>query len=139
MAYAGYLIKLGGASGTAIPMKYMALAKYKSTPNQRMEAKATRAVTGLLHRTTVAHTATKIEFQTPPMTNTQVAELNGLFQAAFTSSLERKLTINYYDQETDTYKNADCYMPDADYTIDHIDQATNTVYYASIRYAFIEY
>lgn len=139
MAYSGYLIKLGGSAGTVLPMEYIGIESYKSTPNQRMESKATRSVTGLLHRTTVEHKATKIEFNTPVITNHQLATLNNLFATHFTNQLERKLTINYYDQETDTYRDAECYMPDVSYDILRIDQDTNTVYYNSIRYAFIEY
>ena len=139
MAYGGYLIKLGGVNGTPLPMQYIGISSYKSTPNQRMEAKATRSVTGLLHRTIVEHKATKIEFTTPTLTNSQLATLNGLLAANFSNNLERKITINYYDQETDTYRDADCYMPDINYEIDHIDEATSTVYYNGVRYAFIEY
>lgn len=139
MAYSGYLIKLGGNAGTVLPMEYIAMESYKSTPNQRMESKATRSVTGLLHRTTVEHKATKIEFDTTVLTNTQLATLNNLFATHYSNQLERKLTINYYDQETDTYRDAECYMPDVSYDILRIDQNTNTVYYNSVRYAFIEY
>lgn len=139
MAYAGYLIKLGGASGTVLPLEYIAFSSYKSTPNQRMEARATRAVTGVLHRTTVEHKATKIEFNTPLLTNKQLAALNNLLISHFSNVLERKITINYYDQETDSYRNAECYMPDVNYEISRVDQNTNTVYYNGIRYAFIEY
>ena len=139
MAYAGYLIKLGGSGGTTLPMEYIASDSYKSTPNQRMESKATRSVTGVLHRTTVEHKATKIEFNTTMLTNTQLAALNNLFATHFSNQLERKITINYYDQETDTYRDAVCYMPDVNYEIYRIDQDTNTVYYNGIRYAFIEY
>ena len=139
MAYNGYLIKLGGSAGDVLPIKYMAIGSYKSTPNQRMEANATRAVTGVLHRTTVEHKATKIEFNTPVMTNTDIVALNNLIGSHFTNVLEKKLTINYYDQETDSYRDAVCYMPDIDYTISRIDKATNTIYYEGIRYAFIEY
>ena len=139
MAYSGYLIKLGGSNGTVLPMEYIAAESYKSTPNQRMEAKATRSVTGLLHRTTVEHKATKIEFTTPVLTNHQLATLNNLFATNFSNNLERKITINYYDQETDDYRDAECYMPDVNYEIKHIDQNMNIVYYGEIRYAFIEY
>lgn len=139
MAYAGYLIKLGGSGGTILPAKYIALDSYKSTPNQRMEAQATRSVTGILHRTTVEHKATKIEFTTPMLTNSDVRDLNNLLGSHFINALERKIVINYYDQETDSYRNATCYMPDVDYTINRIDTATDTVYYDGIRYAFIEY
>jgi hypothetical protein len=139
MSYNGYLIKLGGSSGVPLPLKYIKIDSYKCTPNQRMESKATRSVTGLLHRTTVQHTATKVEFETPYINNNELQELNTLIRNAFTNMLERKLTINYYDQETDSYKNAEVYMPDVGYSISRIDSNTNTVYYDSVRYAFIEY
>lgn len=139
MAFSGFLIKLGGSSGIELPMEYMAVESYKCTPNQRMESKATRSVTGLLQRTTVSHTATKIEFETPHLTNKQRSALNTLFTNAFTDSLQRKLTIYYYDDETDTYKTADVYMPDVQYTIDHIDLTKNIIFYKPVRYAFIEY
>ena len=139
MAYNGYLIKLGGSAGTALPMKYIALEQYSCTPNQRMESKATRAVTGVLHRTTVTHTATKIEFTTTTLTNSDVVALNTLLQNNFSNAQERKITIEYYDMESDTYKEATCYMPDVQYQISRVDNTNNIVWYSPIRYAFIEY
>ena len=139
MAYNGYLIKLGGSGGAILPMEYISPQSYKSTPNQRMESEAARSITGVLHRTTVEHTATKIEFKTTVLTNKQLRTLNNLLRTYFSDNLERKITINYYDQETDDYRNATCYMPDVDYTISRIDTDTNLVYYEPIRYAFIEY
>ena len=139
MAFNGYLIRLGGSSGTILSMKFMSISSYKCTPNQRMESQATRAVTGLLHRTTVEHTATKIEFETPLMTNKDINILNSALRSHFTNEKERKIVINYYDIETDSYKDATCYMPDVDYIIDRVNKTTNTIYYKPIRYAFIEY
>lgn len=139
MAYNGFLIKLGGQNGVILPAKYIALGSYKCTPNQRMESQATRSVTGILHRTTVEHKATKIEFTTPMITNKDVAQLTSMLFAAFSDTLERKLNIYYYDQEIDDYRDAICYMPDVDYEISRIDTSTNTIYYNGVRYAFIEY
>ena len=139
MAYAGYLIKLGGSSGTPLPMKFIGLESYTSTPNQRLESKAARAVTGILHRTTCSHTATKIEFETPYINNKELAELNTLISGYYTSGIERKISIQYYDQEWDTYNTVTCYMPDIKYVIDHIDPDTQLIIYKPIRYAFIEY
>ena len=137
MAYNGFLIKLGGSTGTEFPMKYIKVGGYDITPNQRMESDAKRDTTGVLHRTTVDHTATKIEFNTPAMTNREVGALNTLLTNNMTSVKERKLTLYYYDMETDTYKTGTFYMPDAKYSINHIDG--NVVYYNEIRFAFIEY
>ena len=137
MAFSGYLIKLGGSSGTEFPLKYVKLEGYTITPNQRMETEAKRAVTGLLHRNTVAHTASKIEFTTPNMTNLDVDAMMTLFRNAWTNTIERKLTLYYYEMETDSYKTGDFYMPDIKFEIDHIDG--NLIYYKECRVAFIEY
>ena len=139
MAYNGYLVKVGGASGTILPMKYIKIDGYNITPNQRMETEAKRAVTGVLHRTTVEHTASKIEFTTPIMTNADMDNMMTLFRNAWTSVAERKLSIQYYDMETNTYKVADVYMPDIKFEIDHIDNANYIIYYKETRVAFIEY
>lgn len=139
MAFSGYLIKLKGGTVQELPMEYISIESYNCTPDQRMESKATRATTGLLHRTTVEHKPVKIEFETPPMTNSDIATLNALIQGHFTDSLQRKLTIEFYNNETDSYRDATVYMPDTHYTINRIDKATNTIYYNKVRYAFIEY
>ena len=137
MAYSGYLIKVGGSNGTILPMKYVAYNSYNITPNQRMESEAKRSVTGVLYRSTVAHTATKVEFNTPPLTNDDVDTMMTLLKNAWTSTIERKLTLQYYDMETNTYKEGTFYMPDIKYEIERLEG--NTVHYSPIRIAFIEY
>lgn len=141
MAYNGYLIKVGGSSGTILPMKYIKIEGYDITPNQRMETEAKRAVTGLLHRNTVAHTASKIEFNTPHLTNAELSAMMNLFRSAWTSVSERKLNLEYYDMETDSYKTGTFYMPDIKYSINHIKGTGSSavVIYNEMRVAFIEY
>ena len=139
MAYNGYLVKVGGSSGTPLPMKFIKVEGYDVTSNQRMEVEAKRDVTGHLHRNTVEHTSTKIEFNTPYMTNMDMEEMMTLFRNAWTNVIERQLTIEYYDPETNTYKVADVYMPDIKYPIDHIDNVHNIITYKETRVAFIEY
>ena len=137
MAFSGYLIKLGGSAGTELPLKYMKLDAYNITPNQRMESEAKRAVTGVLHRTTVAHTASKIEFNTPIMTNADVDAMMTLIRNNWTNTQERKITLQYYDMETDSYKEGTFYMPDVKFQIYRIEG--NTIFYKENRFAFIEY
>lgn len=137
MSYAGYLIKLGGPGGTILPDKFIKAEGYEITPNQRMETEAKRSVTGVLYRSTVEHTATKIEINTPNMTNTDVAELMALLRSFWTSNIERKLVLEYYDIETDSYKTGTFYMPDIKFHISHAD--SNSITYKETRLAFIEY
>lgn len=140
MAYAGYLVKLKGGTAEVLPMKYMAISSYKAAPDQRMESDAYRATTGKLHRTTVPHTATKIEFETPAqMTNKDISTLNALISGHYTDALQKKLVIEYYDNDTDTYKEGEVYVVDREYPIDRVDNNRNIIYYNPIRYAFIEY
>ena len=138
MAFSGYLIKVG-SSEVEIPLKYMRAETYTVTPNQRMEWSAERDVNGYLHRVTVENQPPKIEFSTPLMTNSDIATLNAIFSAAYSAADERKLTVKYYDPETDSYKTHDCYMPDVHYSIRNVDAANNVINYEELRYAFIGY
>ena len=140
MAFSGYLIKLGGPGGTELPMKYIKAEGYDITPNQRMEAEAKRSITGVLYRSTVPHTASKIEFNTPNMTNTDVEAMMNLFRTAWQqtgSVLERKLKLEYYDMETNSYKTGDFYMPDIKFQISRVNGSK--IIYRETRIAFIEY
>jgi len=139
MAYNGYLIMLGGNLGTVLPLKYMRYETYKITPNQRLDYNSTRDSTGVLHRTALSHTATKIEFNTPRMKSSDMNALMNLIKAKWTSSAERKITLYYFDPETNGYKIGTFYMPDIDFTISNIDGKTGTIWYTETRFAFIEY
>lgn len=139
MAFNGYLIKVGTAPGTEIPLTYMRAETYSVTPNQRLEWSAERDVTGVLHRETTPNMPPKIEFKTPLITNRDISILNGIIASAFSVVAERKLTVEYYDPESDTYKTHDCYMPDVKYEIRNVDAANNVVNYKELRYAFIGY
>lgn len=137
MAFLGYMIRLGGSGGVILPMEYVKAESYNVEPARKTEAENRKAVTGLTHRHVAEHTSVKIEFETRSMNNTALATLNGLISAAMTNTLKRDITIEYYDTETDSYKEADCYMPDVKYNIRKIGQ--DEVLYSPISYTFIEY
>jgi len=139
MAFNGVLIKLGGSSGTAIPMKFISAETYQITPNQRMELTAERDSNGVLHRSVVSNKPVKIEFETPYLNNTQVQALNTLLTSNYTVASERKISVYYYDTSSDSYKTESCYVPDIQYTINHIDVAGQKIVYNPIRIAFIGY
>lgn len=138
MAFSGYLIKMkNGNDVVELPLSYVKAESYSATPNQRLESSAARSTTGYLKRTTCDHTATKIEINTIPMTNTQWKTLWDLIKGKFSNLKQRNITLEYYDNESDSYQTGDFYMPDIEYPILRVDG--NTIYYDSIRLAFIEY
>ena len=140
MAFNGKLLELKiNGNWTEFPMKLINAESYKVTPAQRMESSASRSATGLLKRTTCSHTASKIDLSTIVMTNKDVKTIEDLLTSAYTDSLQRKLDIKYYDPQSDSYKTGTVYVPDIDYNIMRVDKTTNTIWYASTRYAFIEY
>lgn len=135
MAYAGYLLKVGG---TVLPFKYIRFDSYKCTPNQRLEGDGTgRDATGGLHRETAEKVATKIEFETPPLTDVEVVALNALLRAGMTNTLERRVTLEYYVDETGSYKTGEFYIPDIEYSIYFAEGAR--LHYNPVRVAFIGY
>ncbi len=138
MAFNGKLLELKtGANYVEFPMKYIKAESYKATPDQRMESSANRSASGYLKRTTCPHTATKIEFNTIPLTNAEINDINTKLGNAYTNAQQRELDIRYYDNETDSHKTATVYVPDVDYEIMRIEGTV--IHYNSIRYAFIEY
>lgn len=136
MAYANYLLKAGGVEIT--PSPYIQLATYKVTPNQRLDTSAERNTDGVLIRSTVAHTPTKIEFNTPPLYSSDVAALMTILTTAYTNVLERKLSLNYYVPGLDTYQTGNFYVPDIAFTISRI-VSSSILQYGPTRIAFVEY
>ena len=140
MAFNGKLLQLKtGADYVDFPLKYIKAESYKVTPDQRLEQSAGRTSSGKLVRTTLSHTASKIDFNTVPLTNADVNDINTKLSNAYTDSLERKLKVKYYDPTTDSYKYGDFYVPDVDYEILRIDLVNNIIHYNSVRFALIEY
>lgn len=134
MAYAGYLIKVGGYE---IPLKYIKAESYSPYRNIQ-DLDSYRDADGILHRTALEHIPNKVEFETVPMlTNTQFSEIMGNIQANFTNALERKASVTLYLPETDSYVTQDMYMPDIKPTMYFAD--STVIKYNAIRLAFIGY
>lgn len=133
--YQGYLVKIGNIK---LDYKYIQYDSYTVTPNQRQDLDSFRDNNGYLHRTVLPHTATKIDFETPPMPESAKMALFGMLNSHYTNALERKLEIEYYSPDTSAYKTATVYMPDVDFKLRTVDDQ-GQLWYDSIRIAFIEY
>lgn len=122
------------AGNYPIPLEYMKLDSYKTSPDQRQDLDSYRDADGYLHRNVLPHTASKVEFETPPM---HVADFRALIdgiRANYIDALSRDVNLTYYDDDTDTYKTGHFYMP-ATMTY----EVYNKDIYNSFRIAFIEY
>ena len=134
MAYLGYLIKVGNY---VIPFKYMKAESY-SAYRSVQDLDSYRDANGILHRTALDHVPNKVEFETPAMlTDKSFSELMGNIQSNYLNENERKLLVNMYIPETDSYVEQEMYMPDITPKIFKANK--DGIKYSPIRLAFIGY
>lgn len=136
--FKGYLLKFGN---TVLPNKYLAIEKCTSTPNARVELEAYRDdYTQNLTRITAEGKKTKEEFYTiEDLTLEQKIEIQAIMADGLVNELQRKYRVTYWNDEENVYKTTDIYIPDITYTRKRIDEKKNTIIYASIKLATIEY
>ena len=78
---------------------------------------------GYLHRDTLPHYRTKIEFETvDDLTLEEKIKIQNVMNSSIINKQERKANITYWNDETNTYTNAKVYVPDIDFTINEIDK-----------------
>ena len=130
--YKGYLLKFGS---TVMPNKY--LLEYSSTPNQRMESNAHRDQLGDLHRTTLPHHKTSITFSTHILSLDEKINFQNIIYGAMTNSLQRRVPVTYWNDETNSYKTGSFYIPDIEFQV--IDADANNIEYNPITVELIEY
>ena len=136
MAFTGSLLRI---SGDNFPLKYVFKESYKVPPNRRQDLDPYRDANGLLHRNTLAHTATTIQFQTKPMWNDDFDKMMNFIRSRYTNTKEKKLTLTYFSPDINNYMQGTFYMPDVEYNMDLVDTVNNKIFYLSTTLEFIEY
>lgn len=135
-----YFVKVIRASdNTAVPIpnKYISLTSYVSTPNQRQDLDSYQDNLGKLHRNTLDHTRSKLEWNTPPLFERELLSLQNILNSGIINAKERKLEIIHYCFDTHTYEQGEFYMPDITFTPLLI--RNGEVLMDKVRLAFIEY
>ena len=136
--FAGYLLK-ATATNKEFPLKYMLYESYESTPNAREELKAYRDDnTRDLTRVTAQGHKSSFKFQTRP--NLHLAdkiEIQKFFTDAESDTNQRKISLQYWNDEDNTYKTAYFYRPDIKFPIRRV--LADDIIYGSIELQFVEY
>jgi hypothetical protein len=128
MAFEGHLVEL---NGLVLPSYFIAIESYKITPDQVQDEDDYIDGNGKLHRNTLPHTRSKMEFNTPPLNESQVRAILSYMPNTISMS------VRYWNPKTGVYKTGTFYVPDLDFTI---RTANNTdIYYNPVRIALIEY
>ena len=135
MAFNGNLLVVGSYEITG--RRYINWDKYKVT-RLIQDLDSYRDANGVLHRNALDHIPIKVEFETRELlTNEDIATFFGAIRSNFTNAAERRASVTAYVPELDDYITQDMYMADPEMPIHHITD--NTIYYESIRVAFIGY
>ena len=135
MAFEGYLMKAGAET---FPHKYIQISTYQTTPSQRQDLDSYQDSQGNLHRTVLPHDRSKIVFKT--MDGLKLAEkqeIQAFFNAAMTNTRERKVSLTYWNDESNAYATGSFYIPDVTYPIKRIE--ADNIVYDSVEYHLIEY
>lgn len=121
-----------------IPNKYISLPSYVSTPHQRQDLDSYQDSNGQLHRNALEHTRSKFEFNTPPLTERELKNLQDLLESGIMNARERKINVKHYCFDTHQYEISTCYIPDITFT-PLLIQPNGEVLLDKVRLAFIEY
>jgi len=146
----GYLLRAkNGDTYTKFPMKYINEASWETTPNQREEIKAYRDENSRdLHRVTAAGKKTSISFRTRPnlhlrdkiaiqkfFTDNEQSSSSASENAKRKS--QRRITLQYWNDESNEYKTSDFYRTDIKFTIKKVTD--DDIIYEEIQIELVEY
>lgn len=136
MAFNGSLLKSGNDE---FPVELIYKESYKVVPNRRQDLDPYRDANGKLHRNTLSHTASTIEFQTKPMWNNDFETVMAWLRSHYSVDSEKKIPLTYYCPDTNSYSTGNFYVPDIEITMNYVDTTHNKILYESATIEFIEY
>lgn len=139
MAFSGWLIKFGGVT---LPNSFILADGWESTPNQRLEIDAYRDANALLHRETSGNFKTSLKLNIRRLSLKEMTAFKnviGLATLSVNDKKQRKLAVNYWNDETLKYEYAEMYMPDVTYVIHNVNEEKNSIEYNSFSIELIEY
>jgi hypothetical protein len=138
MSWRGYFIR-ATKTNTIFPNEYIAWESYDSEPNHREEIKAYRDDnTRNLTRVTAEGTKSSLAFTV--RSNLHLSDkiaIQNFFTDAEDDALERKINLEYWNDEDNTYKTADFYRPDIKFTIKKITE--DDIIYKEFTIDLVEY
>ena len=139
MAFSGWLIKFGDV---VLPNSFILADGWESTPNQRVEIDAYRDANVLLHRETSKNYKTSLKLNIRRLDLKEMIAFKnviGLATLNVNDKKQRKLAVNYWNDETLEYKYAEMYMPDVTYMIHNVNEEKKVIEYNSFTIELIEY
>ena len=135
MSYSGFLFKVGDY---VVSGKNIISADGISITRNVQDVDSYRDANGILHREALEHSPIKVEFSTKNMlTDAQLQDFLGNIRRNYINEAERKVLATVYVPEIGDYKVCEMYLATPEPDIYGV--LNGTIYYKSMRMAFIEY
>jgi len=138
--FLGYLFK-AVSTNKVFPLEYIKWEGYKGTPNQREEIKAYRDEnTRNLHRVTATGKKSRIDFTVRE--GLHLADKKAVqkwFTDAESSAAERKIQIQYWNDEDNQYETGYFYRPDIEFEIKKVLPEERDIIYKELAITLVEY
>lgn len=127
-SYKGYLLKINGNIFSNDLIRY---GTYKVKPCQQIDTDSYVDGNGRLHRKILPHRRTSITFSTIRVALDQKIEIQSYFPA------RESVTIEYWNDETNSYQSGTFYTPDIEFSVYRADGTG--IWYNEVPLEFIEY
>lgn len=136
--FKGYLLR-ATKTNRILPEKYIAVESWDSTPNQREEIKAWRDEnTRNLFRVTAKGKKTSFQFSTiDGLHLADKIEFQKFFTSAESNADERKINLEYWNDEKNKYDTGDFYRPNMNFPIQ--EHTADDIIYKAMTFEFVEY
>jgi hypothetical protein len=134
--FKGYLLKFT-KTNALFPNEFISADTFKATPRQRTEIKAYRDSLNKLHRTTSPNHKSKLVFSTTALTLSELRKILNLFDKAYSNKTQRKVSVEYWDDELLSYRTMTAYLADVTYTKEKI--TSDDISYSSVEFTLVEY
>lgn len=102
-----------------------------------MDSESERDNTGYLHRAVLPNGKTSITFSTHILSLDQKINMQHIISQGVTNFTQRRCTVTFWDDETNSYRTSDFYMPDIKYQV--MDATDTDILYNPITVELIEY
>ena len=137
--FRGFLLKCADGNQDEFPIQYIDFGTWNTTPKQREEIKAYRDDnTRNLTRVTAAGRKTVISFKTRPgLHRSQKEDIFKFFTTNEVNATERKIHLQYWDDENAQYDTGYFYRPNMQYTIKYVSDTD--IVYDAFQIDLIEY
>ena len=136
--FKGYLLK-AVLTGQIFPHQYILYNTWESTPNQREEIKAYREENSRdLHRFTADGRKSTLKFDIRPSLHlADIIAIDEWFKNAEIDADERKIEVEFWDDDRHMYRPIVCYRPNPKFKIMRIED--DDIIYSGSTVELIEY